>query len=220
VQSNWKLSPSDFAFLWEECKRCFYLKVAHGVTRPRMPMPKIFTIIDLQMKNHYSGARTDQISKDMPRGKIAFEERWVKSVPIAVPGHTSTCYIKGKFDTIAELDDGTFAVIDFKTAERKQEHLSLYGRQLHAYAFALEHPAPNTFGVGPVSVLGLLVYEPDSYIHQEGRANLSGSVSWIEIPRNDKAFMAFLSDVLAVLEASEPPDPHPHCEWCMYRGSK
>jgi len=32
-----KLSPSDFAFLWEQCKRCFYLKVVHGIRQPSMP---------------------------------------------------------------------------------------------------------------------------------------------------------------------------------------
>ena len=30
----WKLSPSDFAFLWQECKRCFYLKNVTGFQRP------------------------------------------------------------------------------------------------------------------------------------------------------------------------------------------
>jgi hypothetical protein len=38
---NWTLSPSDFAFLWEECKRCFYLKIVSGFRRPGGPMPKI-----------------------------------------------------------------------------------------------------------------------------------------------------------------------------------
>ena len=28
-----KLSPSDFGFLYDECKRCFYLKVKHNYTK-------------------------------------------------------------------------------------------------------------------------------------------------------------------------------------------
>ena len=51
---NWKLSPSDFAFVWRECKRCFYLRVAKGFQRPRPIMPKIFTLIDAKMKTYYS----------------------------------------------------------------------------------------------------------------------------------------------------------------------
>jgi hypothetical protein len=49
---NWKLSPSDFAFLWEECQRCFYLKVVRQFYRPWSPMPKIFTKIDGIMKRY------------------------------------------------------------------------------------------------------------------------------------------------------------------------
>lgn len=219
MSRNWKLSPSDFAFLWEECRRCFYLKVARGLTRPRMPVPKIFTIIDLQMKREYTGSRTERISEGMPPGGVAFDERWVESIPIAISGRASTCYIKGKFDTVLKLDNGTYAVVDFKTSQTKPEHVSLYGRQLHAYAYALEHPAPKNFGLAPVSVLGLVVFEPQSYTHHDGTANLSGLVSWIEVPRNDEEFMAFLSQILSVLEAPEPPNPHPYCKWCMYRGS-
>jgi hypothetical protein len=58
-KNNFKLTPSDFAFLWEECKRCFYLKVVHGFQRPFGAFPKIFTIIDAQMKNYYSDMRTE-----------------------------------------------------------------------------------------------------------------------------------------------------------------
>ena len=50
VATRWRLSPSDFAFLWEECKRCFYLKVVKEFYRPRSLMPKIFNVIDAQMK--------------------------------------------------------------------------------------------------------------------------------------------------------------------------
>ena len=54
---NWKLSPSDFAFLWEECRRCFYLKVVSDFKRPSTPMPKIFTTIDQLMKQRFAGRR-------------------------------------------------------------------------------------------------------------------------------------------------------------------
>lgn len=30
----WKLSPSDFGFLWQECPRYFWLKVREGFRRP------------------------------------------------------------------------------------------------------------------------------------------------------------------------------------------
>lgn len=215
---NWKLSPSDFAFLWEECKRCFYLKVVSGFQRPRPTMPKIFMIIDSQMKSFYSGKRTGDIVSGMPSGVVEYGEKWVQSQPLQVSGTSSSCFIRGKFDTVVRFDGGTYGVIDFKTSGRKAEHVPLYGRQLHAYAQALENPAPGKFALAPITKLGLLVYEPNSYSQVKcGDATLAGSLSWIEVPRDDGSFMEFLSEVLSILEMPEPPGGSPRCEWCQYR---
>lgn len=215
---TWKLSPSDFAFLWEECKRCFYLKVVSNFQRPRPIMPKIFTVIDSQMKRFYAGKRTEEIVEGMPAGSVIYAEKWIESKPVHIEGHSTACFIRGKFDTVLQLNDGTYAVVDFKTSERKAEHVPLYGRQLHAYAYALENATPGKLALAPVSRLGLIVYEPSSYSHQgRSMAGLGGSVSWIEIPRDDLAFSRFLSEVLTVLELPSAPGGSPACEWCQYR---
>jgi hypothetical protein len=67
---NWKLSPSDLTFLWDECPRCFYLKVKHNFRRPAMAFPKIFSRIDLLMKDVYLGNSTKKISPALPEGKV------------------------------------------------------------------------------------------------------------------------------------------------------
>jgi hypothetical protein len=43
-----------------------------------------------------------------------------------------------------------------------------------------------------------------------------GTTHFLEIPRDDDAFMAFLSQVLFVLERPEPPDSAPGCSYCSY----
>ena len=53
---NWPLNPSDFAFLGEECKSCFYLKIVAGFRRPGGPMLKIFYVIDAQVKVYFSAS--------------------------------------------------------------------------------------------------------------------------------------------------------------------
>jgi hypothetical protein len=218
MTNAWKLSPSDFAFLWEECKRCFYLKIVRGFQRPRPIMPKIFTIIDSQMKSFYSGKRTEEIAIGMPHGVIEYGEKWVESRNLVMPNKSSSCFIRGRFDTVVHFDDGTFGVVDFKTSARKAEHVPLYARQLHAYAQALEKAVPGKLALSPISKLGLLVYEPNSYSQtKNGNALLEGSLSWIEIPREDDKFMKFLSEVISVLELPEPPGGSPTCEWCQYR---
>ena len=37
----------------------------------------------------------------------------------------------------------------------------MYSRQLHAYAYTLEHPAPDKLALSPVTELGLLYFYPD-----------------------------------------------------------
>ena len=217
-QSNWKLSPSDFAFLWEECKRCFYLKVTRQFYRPRPPMPKIFTLLHSQMETFYSGKRSEQITAGIPPGIIISGEEWVESKPIKFPGRSSTCFIKGKFDTAVKFDDGSHGIIDFKTCRRKAEHIPLYSRQLHAYAYALENPAPGSLSLSPISRLGLLVFEPSKYTQDKTNCvGFVGNLTWIDIPRNDASFRDFLQQVLDVLDSPVPPPPAPDCEWCKYR---
>jgi hypothetical protein len=181
-------------------------------------MPKIFTQIDSAMKTFYSQKRTEDIAKGMPPGVVAYGEKWVESQPISLPGFSGTCFIKGKFDTVVRFDDGTFGVIDFKTSQRKSEHIPLYSRQLHAYAHALEHPAAGGFAANPVTQLGLLVFEPSQYTQgRTGKVGFAGEISWVPVPRDDAKFMRFLSQVMTILESPEPPPANPDCEWCRYR---
>ncbi len=121
---------------------------------------------------------------------------------------------------VVEFDDGSYGVIDFKTSSTRAEHIPLYSRQLHAYAYALEHPAPGHLALGPITRLGLLIFEPGRFVHLAGEtAHLSGPLTWVELPRDDAAFLDFLGQVVAVLAQPTPPEPAPDCPWCEYRAA-
>lgn len=94
---NFRLAPSDFAFLWEECKRCFYLKVHKKLYRPRAPFPSIFNTIDLAMKLHLRGLPTNELLPEMPKGVFLCEneDAWVEGKPIQLPGRKNTVFIRG-----------------------------------------------------------------------------------------------------------------------------
>jgi len=216
-QSIFKLTPSELTFLWEDCRRCFYQKVVNNIHRPWSPMPKIFTRIHTLLETWASGKRTELLAPGMPPGVVEHGEHWVESSPIVIPGRESQCFIRGKFDTIAKLEDNTYAIIDFKTCSRQDKHLELYSRQLHAYALALENPAEGRFSLSPISKLGLLVWEPSEFSDAGGLMALAGSFTWIEIPLDVPAFLEFLSGVLEVLEQPMPPEPSPGCEYCIYQ---
>ena len=214
----YKLSPSDLTFLWDECQRCFYLKVVHSFNRPGMPFPKIFTRIDRLMKEFFHQLPANEIASELPPGRVAFADKWVNSAPISFPNHGSSCYIRGIFDTVLQFDDHSYAVVDFKTSEPRSEHVDFYSRQLHAYSYALENAKPGSFSLHPVTTLGLLCVEPVQMVRTPG-GNLAyeGQVTWLDCPKDDQAFLAFLDQVLAVLDQPEPPPANPKCGFCSYR---
>lgn len=207
---TWKLSPSDFAFLWDECRRCFYLKVVMGIPRPAGPFPKIFGMIDGAMRAHYADKPLNLAAAGAPAGMLDTKERTVESAPYG------NLYIKGRTDGIAELQDGGYAVVDFKTSAVKGEYLPKYQRQLEAYAYALENAAGKGHRAAPVTTLGLLVFEPSAIAGAAQGINLNGAISWIPMERNAAAFLGFLDEVATVCDSGAPPRASAECSYCAY----
>ena len=214
---NYRLSPSDLTFLYTGCKYCFYQKVANGISQPSIPLPSIFSKIAGLLKDHYDGKRTSELHVDIPPGIITHGEKWVSSEPIKLPNHQSTCYINGRFDIVVSFDDGSYGVIDFKTSNPSSESASMYSRQLHAYAYALEHPAPSKLALSPITKLGLLYFYPDNINQQSiDRLNYGAEIVWKEVEKDEQDFLNFIDEVLSALELPEPPECSPDCQWCGY----
>src|SRR3989337_1812804 len=98
-----KLSPSDFAYLYEECKLCYCFKVKEGIYQPSMPMPGVFAAINTRLQGDLLGKNLQSISKDLPDGEVVKQEGFVESV--VVPG--TNVYIKGKYDLLVKNSDNT-----------------------------------------------------------------------------------------------------------------
>jgi hypothetical protein len=169
------------------------------------------------MTEHFAGQR--DILPELSGGVVIHGEKWVESQPIALPGRTTRPFIRGRFDTVIEFDDGTYGVVDFKTAETNPDYVAFYGRQLSAYAYALEHPGRGKLGLAPISRLGLICVEPREMLVVSGKLAYCGVPVWIEIPVDEASFLAFMDEVATVLDGSDPPDPSPSCSWCAYRMS-
>jgi hypothetical protein len=214
----WKLSPSDLTFLWDDCPRCFYLKVVHKFNRPPTAFPGIFSKIDSLMKHYFEGRSTSEFTPDLPGGVVKFGGLGVESEPLYLPGHTHAFSLAGKFDSVLEFEDGSYAVVDFKTTSPRPEHVAFYSRQLHAYAYALEHPAPGKLALAPVTRLGLFSLDMDGLErHSNERLALLGPVHWQECPRDEAGFLKFLERVVSVLELPSPPPASEKCGFCKYR---
>jgi len=214
---NYKLSPSDLTFSYEGCKRCFYLKVVNGIAQPSIPLPSIFSKIAGLLKDHYDGKPTSELHVDLPSGVVSLGEKYVRSEVIKISGHNATCYINGRFDIVLSFDDGTYGVIDFKTSKPSRDSAWMYSHQLHAYAYALEHPASGKLALSPVTKLGLLYFYPDNVNQQNiERLSYEAEITWIEIEKDEEGFLNFIDGVLDVLELPEAPEHSPNCQWCSY----
>ena len=211
-----RLAPSDLTFLFDECERCFWFKARGVLKRPASIFPKIFQRLDSQTKDFFYGKRAEEMAEGVRPGRVAFGDRWVRSRPLKVPGHSTRVQLAGIIDTALALDDGSFAIIDFKTSEPKPEHVTFYGRQLHSYALAAENPAEGALELAPVTQLGLLCVEPTAMVGLDNGVAYKGVATYMEIERDDGAFLAFLSRVLFVLESAEPPPAAPQCSYCKY----
>jgi hypothetical protein len=99
----------------------------------------------------------------------------------------------------------------------------LYSRQLHAYAIALENAADGFTQLSPVSKLGLFVMEPyELQDLSDNEYGLMTKAEWIEIPRDDKKFKEFISEVVTLLGKQTPPKrtkgrlPWEGCQDCYW----
>jgi hypothetical protein len=220
MSNNYKINPSDLTFLYDECKHCFFNKVKYGITRPSIPIPGVFSTIAALQKEYFSDKRTEVFCPELPPGTVIYGEKRVQSMPVSFEGMESTCYITGRFDIVIQFDDRTYAVVDFKTANPHEEKSAMYGRQLHAYSYALENPEVGAMSLRPISTLGLLYFMPDTcglVSDERIRQILEGNLQWVEIKRNDDDFLKFLREIVVLLDGEIPPPDPVNCDWCRYR---
>jgi len=191
--------------------------VVNNIAQPSIPLPSIFSKIANLLKNHYDGKHTMSLHAALPPGAVILGEKHVKSQVIRLPNHEDTCFISGRFDIVVSFDDGTYGVIDFKTGNPSRESANMYSRQLHAYAYAQEHPASGRLSLSPITKLGLLYFYPDN-INQQSieRLNYGAEIVWVEMEKDEQGFLKFIDKVLDTLELPEPPEHSTNCQWCSY----
>jgi hypothetical protein len=215
--SIYNLSPSDLTFLWDGCKRCFYLKAKHNLVY-RGPFPGMFGKMGDLTSNYYLGKPLSEISPELPAGFVKVREKWVKPTPISFPDTSTQCVIKGRFDAIVAFEDGSYGIIDYKTSDASEEKAAFYSRQLSAYAYALENPAPGALSISPITRLGLFIITPHRFERlPNGEIAFITKTTWMDVPRDDVTFLALLREIITLLDKSTPPDPAEDCGLCNYR---
>ena len=207
---TYKLSPSDFAYLYEECKLCYVLKIKHGITQPSMPMPVVFSAMNTRLQGSVVGKNLKSISSNLPDGKVVKQEGWVDSVLIP----DTSVFIKGKYDLLVENIDKTYTLVDLKISQPDIEKIDKYKTQLNAYKFALENPKIGD----PIKItkLALLVFYPDQVVYKNDTAFLTFPPKWLDVPLDTSGFIKFAKDIDELLKRDLPSESS-ECKWCKYR---
>lgn len=206
----YKLSPSDFAYLYEECKLCYCLKIKDGIYQPSMPMPGVFSALNTRIQGKLVGESLKTLSPDLPDGQVIKQEGYVDSVPV----EGTDVFIKGKYDLLIKNTDGTHTLVDLKISQPQVDKIEKYKTQLAAYKFALENPK---FGEAiKVSRTGLLIFYPDGVSFENGVAKIDFPPSWLEVSANEEEFLQFARSVDALLKGPLPEESI-NCKWCQYR---
>ena len=208
----YKLSPSDFAYLYEECKFCYVQKIKNGIYQPSMPMPGVFSAINTRLQGNLVGKNLNSLSPDLPDGEVITQEGWVES--IIVPG--TSVYLKGKYDLLVKNPDNSYTLVDLKLSQPGEDKIEKYKTQLGAYKFALENPKEGQ--AYRITKIGLLIFYPDKVVFENGNAMLDFPPKWLEIPIDEAGFSSFIKTVDKFLSGPMPEESET-CKWCIYRKS-
>lgn len=210
----YKLSPSDFKYLWEDCKHCFWRKVVEGVALPSIGMPAIFGKMNNLVQDKVIDMNLKDINPDLPSGIFEHKERYLKSKPVP---NSEGVFISGRFDLLTKFDDGTHGIIDLKITNPNSKTLYKFANQLHAYKYALEHPAYGQDKlVDKISKMGLVIMSPEDVSFKNDTILFNAKPVWIEFDEDMPTFFKFIDDISEFLN-SELPEPTDSCAWCRYR---
>jgi CRISPR/Cas system-associated exonuclease Cas4 (RecB family) len=209
----YKLSPSDFAYIYEECKHCFYLKIKEGISRPSTPFPGVFSALNTRIQGSLLRKNLKKLSRDLPDCEVVNQEGFVESVVI----HGTSCYIKGKYDLLCKNPDSTYTLVDLKISIPDEEKIEKYKTQLTAYKFSMENPAQEK----PIKItrMGLLIFYPDTLSFENNTVDINFPPKWMEIPADDKGFITFIKEVDDLLNGPIPEE-NPDCGFCKYTKSR
>jgi hypothetical protein len=204
------------------CPRCFWIKL--NCKLPFQIFPGIFSSIDSYTKK-ITWAYYEKHGK-LPNWFSAFGE-FVK--PIKAPGRTAFFIIDeatnikltGVPDEIVQKKDGSYFIIDYKTARftgKQDELLPIYNVQLNVYALIAEH-----CGMKPVTGIGLVYYEPMTEIAPE---NLTEHLldDGFKMPFNAKLLpielspkkivLPLLKEIRKLADMGKPPIGNDDCKDC------
>ncbi|OHA62148.1 MAG: hypothetical protein A2117_02040 [Candidatus Wildermuthbacteria bacterium GWA2_46_15] len=198
-----KLALPDF------CARCFWLERHSG--KPPSLFPSIFSVIDSLTKKNVHRSFLEKGKppvwfpefaeiEEICQGEVSFK-LWVEA---------GDWILAGKPDDIFRLKDGTYHIVDYKTAKftgRQDELFPLYEVQLNVYAFLAER-----CGFKPVSGLSLVYFEPEESTTEEEEFGLIFKTHCLKVNLKSEVVVELLKKAREIVQAPDLPESAFGCQ--------
>lgn len=209
--TRFTIRPSDLTFGLSNCSRCLWLFYWFKLDLPKI-MPLVAPLSALQEKQ-FRNTDLQKLHPSLPKGKIDHFGQKVLSKPISLNGTETRWSIAGKYDLLANNEDGTATLIDCKVSGKEEDQGEFYSSQLEAYVFAIENPKDGL--PQKVSNLGLLKWRPDKVIAHEDTYAFRVTQVYEPVQRNKEGFYKLLTQCIEMLEGPLP-DSGEKCTLCKY----
>ncbi len=136
---NYIFSPSEFAFGYGGCKRCYYdLKVNN--LKIQTGFPSIFSKLDLLQKKFYHDKSSEILNSNiLPKGIIKTNYSKLQMSEVLQDNKGRKFQLRGKIDAYIKHAD-CYSIIDFKVTNLDEKKIDLYRTQLLSYALMFEKP--------------------------------------------------------------------------------
>ena len=209
-------SPSEFAFGFESCQKCYYDKKVHGI-QLRTPFPSIFSKFDSLQKNYYHTKSSKLISPDLEEGEIVTNYNKMLYSEVLYDNKKRPFTMSGKIDGYIKHKN-SFTVIDFKTTSINEKKIDTYTTQLQSYALMMQKPRKGSLKLEPINKLGIFCFDPSYISATNGKdCSIHMNTKWFEIKKNDQTLIKYISGILEVLNSEEVPKENPSCGICNFR---
>ena len=127
-QDYFNFSPSEFAFGFEGCKKCFYDRKVNKLEL-KTAFPSIFSKIDLVHKQYYHNKSSKVISDELEEGVIFTDHNKMLKSDVLYDLKERPFTMGGKIDAYIKHKD-SFTIVDFKTTNINEKKIDTYANKI------------------------------------------------------------------------------------------
>ena len=209
-------SPSEFAFGFEECQRCFYDKKVNGIIL-KTGFPAIFSKIDSIQKNYYHSSSSKLITDELEEGEIISNYNKMLKSQVLYDLKNRPFTMSGKIDAYIKHKD-SFTIVDFKTTMINENKIDTYATQLQSYALMIEKAQEGSLKLTPIKRLGIFCFEPRDILKANNKnCTMHMNTKWFEIYRDDRNLINYITKIQDVLYSKKIPESGSRCGICNFR---